>query len=110
MSLQFKAGIKVFKERKNINRLTTGNADLDSLLGGGIESGQFYLFYGDNKSDVDFLIHRILVNCLLTRKKHGLDGKAVYSNCGNYRKEKTRDCLLRLPAPRHRRGQNFREN
>jgi len=72
-----------------MSRLTTGNADLDSLLGGGIEPGQFYLFYGDKKSGVDFLIHQVLVNCLTPKKKFGFDGKAVYSNCGNYRKEKT---------------------
>jgi RecA/RadA recombinase len=69
-------------------KLTTGNADLNSLLGGGIEPGHFYLFYGDNKS-VDLLIHQILVNCLLPEEKYGFDGKAVYSNCGNYREEKT---------------------
>lgn len=70
-------------------KLTTGNADLDSLLGWGIEPGHFYLFYGDDKSGVDFLIHQILVNCLLPEEKYGFDGKAVYSNCGNYREEKT---------------------
>lgn len=89
MSNEFKTGLKVFNERNSISRLTTGNADLDSLLGGGVEPGQFYLFYGDQKSGVDLLVHRVLVNCLLPKEKYGFNGKAVYSNCGNYRKEKT---------------------
>ena len=89
MSVEFRRGLDVLKERSEIPRLTTGNADLDSLLGGGIEPGHFYLFYGDEKSGVDLLIHQILVNCLLPREKYGFDGRAVYSNCGNYREEKT---------------------
>lgn len=89
MTSDFKSGLEVFKEKTGMPRLTTGNADLDSLLAGGIEPGHFYLFYGDEKSGVDFLIHQILVNCLLPKEKYGFDGKAVYSNCGNYREEKT---------------------
>ena len=88
MSVEFRSGLDVLKGRSKMPKLTTGNADLDSLLGGGIEPGHFYLFYGDNKS-VDFLIHQILVNCLLPEENYGFDGKAVYSNCCNYREEKT---------------------
>ena len=88
-SVEFRSGLEVLRGRSEMPKLTTGNADLDSLLGGGIEPGHFYLFYGDDKSGVDFLIHQILVNCLLPKEKFGLDGKAVYSNCGNYREEKT---------------------
>lgn len=88
MSVEFRSGLDVLKGRRKMRKLTTGNADLDSLLGGGIEPGHFYLFYGDDKS-VDLLIHQILVNCLLPEEKYGFDGKAVYSNCGNYREEKT---------------------
>jgi len=89
LSVDFKRGIEIFKDRSSILRLTTGNDDLDSLLGGGIEPGHFYLFYGNSKSGVDFLIHQVLVNCLLPKKEGGFDGKSVYSNCGNYREEKT---------------------
>ena len=85
MSGEFKSGLNVLKDRSNMLRLTTGNADLDSLLGGGVETGRFYLFYGDNKSGIDFLIHQLLVNCLSPKEKYGFDGKSVYSNCGNYR-------------------------
>jgi len=89
MSVEFRSGLEVLKGRRKMPKLTTGNADLNSLLGVGIEPGHFYLFYGDDKSGADFLIHQILVNCLLPEEKYGFDGKAVYSNCGNYREEKT---------------------
>jgi len=86
---QFLNGLEVLNRRLEIARMTTGDADLDSLLGGGIEPGQFYLFYGDEYSGVDNLIHQILVNSLLPEEKFGFDGKCVYSNCGNYRQERT---------------------
>ena len=89
MTDDFRTGLKVLEGREGIPRLTTGSADLDSLLGGGIEPGLFYLLYGDRKSGVDHLIHQILVNCLLPKEQNGFSGKAVYSNCGNYRREKT---------------------
>jgi RecA/RadA recombinase len=89
VSYEFRSGLELFKDGNGKPKLTTGNADLDSLLGGGIERGHFYLFYGDTKSGVDVLIHQLLVNCLLPKEKNGFAGKAIYLNCGNYRYEKT---------------------
>lgn len=89
MTLELKRGIELLNERSDMVRLTTGNADLDSLLGGGIEPGNFYLFYGSEDSGVGLLIHRLIVNCLLPKQRYGFDGKCLYSNCGNYRLERT---------------------
>jgi RecA/RadA recombinase len=86
---EFRSGLDLFSERQAFPRLTTGYADLDSLLGGGIELGQFYLLYGDKESGVDILIHQILVNSLLPVERFGFGGKCVYSNCGNYREDRT---------------------
>ncbi|MBS7653454.1 MAG: hypothetical protein QXF21_05055 [Thermoproteota archaeon] len=86
---EFKIVSEAFEEKLTLPRLTTGNADLDSLIGGGIEQGLFYLFYGDEESGVDLLIHQILVNSLLPREKSGLGGKSIYIYCGNYRRERT---------------------
>lgn len=85
----FKSGLEILSERIGVSRMTTGNADLDSLLGGGIEPGRFYLFFGDGESGVDRLIHRLLVNAILPPERYGLDGRCVYVNCGNYRDERT---------------------
>ncbi|MBO3810201.1 MAG: hypothetical protein FGF50_11510, partial [Candidatus Brockarchaeota archaeon] len=85
---EFKIVSEVFEEKMGVPRLTTGNADLDSLIGGGIEQGLFYLFYGDEESGVDLLVHQILVNSLLPTERFGLGGKCVYIYCGNYRREK----------------------
>jgi len=89
LTLELKRGIDLLNERSDMVRLTTGNADLDSLLGGGVEPGNFYLFYGSEDSGIDLLIHRLVVNCLLQEQRYGFDGKCLYSNCGNYRLERT---------------------
>ena len=68
--------------------LTTGSPTLDSLLGG-VEPGSFYLFYGTDGGTADNLIHRLLVNSLRPSAQGGLDGKALYLNCGNYRRSRT---------------------
>jgi RecA/RadA recombinase len=86
---EFKTGLQLLRDLQSKPKLTTGSADLDSLIGGGIELGVFYLFYGEDGSGVDFLMHQILVNSLLPIDKYGFDGKAVYLNCGNYKHERT---------------------
>jgi RecA/RadA recombinase len=73
-----------FNEHRNILRMTTGSANLDSLIGS-IQEGQFYLFYGSNKTFLDGLVHGLLVNCILpVREKHGFESMAMYINNVNY--------------------------
>jgi len=74
---EFRGASELLEEKMNNQRLTTGNANLDSLIGSGIERGLFYLFYGDEESEADLLIHRILVNILLPAHKLGWGGKCV---------------------------------
>jgi hypothetical protein len=38
-----------FNEHRNTLKMTTGSAELDSLIDS-IQEGQFYLFYGKNKA------------------------------------------------------------
>jgi len=85
----FRTGLAALKERVKRGRLSTGSSSLDRLIGGGVEQGCFYLFYGGRRSGVDKLIHRLLVNCLLPSERGGLEGRAVYLNCGNYKRERT---------------------
>jgi hypothetical protein len=73
-----------FNEHRNTLKMTTGSAELDSLIDS-IQEGQFYLFYGKNKEILDGLVHGILVNCVLpVRQKHGFESMAVYMNNVDY--------------------------
>ena len=72
-----------FNEHRNILKMTTGSAELDSLIDS-IEQGQFYLFYGKNKAILDGLIHGLLVNCVLPVREHGFESMALYTNNVDY--------------------------
>jgi len=82
LELGFRSGLEVMAERLNQRPLSTGSGSLDELIGG-VEPVGFYLFYGAGDSGVEHLLHALLVG--------GLEdsGKAVYLNCGNYKREKT---------------------
>ncbi len=69
-------------EERNKIKLTTGSGDLDGLVGG-IEEGLFYLFYGEQEI-LDALIHRLIVNSILSREKGGFEARCIYFNNTNY--------------------------
>ena len=73
-----------FNEHRNTLKMTTGSANLDSLIDS-IEEGQSYLFYGSNKGVLDGLTHLLLVNCVLpVREKHGFESMVMYINNVDY--------------------------
>ena len=72
-----------FNEHRNTLKMTTGSAELDSLIDS-IQEGQFYLFYGKNKAILEGLVHGLLVNCVLPVREHGFESMAVYVNNVDY--------------------------
>jgi hypothetical protein len=83
LNYSFRTGLEVMQERRGREGFSTGSQSLDRLIGG-IETQMFYLFYGGQGSGVDLLLHHVMVNSLSSG-----EGKTVYLNCGNYRREKT---------------------
>jgi Rad51 len=81
--MQMQSAFDHFNEHRNILRMTTGSAELDSLIDS-IQEGQFYLFYGKNKAILDGLVHGFLVNCVLPVREHGFESVAVYVNNVDY--------------------------
>ena len=85
----FRTALNEFQARLEGPRLSTGYPELDALIGG-IEGGGFYLFYSDEEEGfADQLLHVLLVNSLKPRGEGGLGGKALYVNCGNYKRTRT---------------------
>jgi len=72
-----------FNQHRNTLKMTTGSANLDSLIDS-IQEGQFYLFYGSHKPLLDGLVHGLLVNCVLPTQKHGFESMAMYINNVDY--------------------------
>ena len=82
--MQMQSAFDHFNEYRNTLKMTTGSAELDSMIDS-IQEGQFYLFYGTNKTILDALVHGLLVNCVLpVREKHGFESMAIYMNNVDY--------------------------
>lgn len=80
----FTSALRVYENRAEVSRLSTGSHRLDQLLGG-IEPTRFYLLFGSGREKVpDRLLYRLMVE---TVKKP--TGSVVYMLCGNYRRDRT---------------------
>jgi hypothetical protein len=91
ISFEMHSALEQFNEHRNTLKMTTGSADLDSLIDG-IQEGLFYLFYGNNNHAVqDSLVYRFLVNCVLPiKQKHGFESMGVcFNNVDYYNSKKT---------------------
>src|SRR5918912_2271432 len=84
MSFTIHSALEQFNEHRNTLKMTTGSADLDSLIDG-IQEGLFYLFYGNNHVALGALVYTFLVNCVLPiKQKHGFESKAICINNTDY--------------------------
>jgi hypothetical protein len=83
MAIRLQTAFEHFNQYRSSLRLTTGSPELDSLIDS-IQEGQFYLFYGTNRTILDGLVHCILVNCVLQVKGHGFESMAMYINNVDY--------------------------
>ncbi|MHA1269135.1 MAG: DNA repair and recombination protein RadA [Candidatus Helarchaeota archaeon] len=85
----FKPADVLYDKRIKIDRITTGSNQLDSLLGGGIETGSITEFYGAYKSGKTQIAHQLSVNVQLSRDVGGLEGNALYIDSeGTFRPER----------------------
>jgi RecA/RadA recombinase len=81
--MQMQSALEHFNEFRSALKMTTGSAEFDSLIDG-IQEGQFYLFYSNNRAILDGLAHGLLVNCVLPIKEHGFESMAAYINNVDY--------------------------
>jgi DNA repair protein RadA len=78
------SALEHYNEHRTTLKMTTGSADLDSLIDG-VQEGMFYLFYGSNYVVLDAMVYRFLVNCVLPiKQKHGFESMGVFFNNVNY--------------------------
>jgi hypothetical protein len=84
MSFIIHSALEQFNEHRNTLKMSTGSADLDSLIDG-IQEGLYYLFYGNNHVALDALVYTFLVNCVLPiKQRHGFESMAVCINNTDY--------------------------
>ena len=74
----FVSGAALLDRRRQVQKLSSGTASLDELLGGGFETqsiAEVYGAFGSGKTQVG---HQLAVNCILPEAQGGLDGEVFY--------------------------------
>jgi RecA/RadA recombinase len=86
---QFKTGLEMKEKRRNIIRVTTGSTALNSILGGGIETGSITEVFGEFRTGKTQLMHTLCVTSQLSYDAGGGQGKVIYLDTeGNFRSER----------------------
>ena len=70
LDLGFHRATEVAERRERICRISTGSSDMDSILGGGLETGSITEVFGEFRTGKTQLCHTLSVTCqvcLLTR-------------------------------------------
>ncbi len=73
----------ILNRRKGIGRVTTGSKELDTLLGGGLETQAVSEFFGEFGSGKTQIAHQLCVNVQLPVESGGLYGSAIYIDTEN---------------------------
>jgi len=74
----FSTATEVHQQRGEIIQISTGSAELDKLLEGGIETGSITEMFGEFRTGKSQLCHTLCVTCQLPIDQGGGEGKALY--------------------------------
>ncbi|MHA1132321.1 MAG: DNA repair and recombination protein RadA, partial [Candidatus Helarchaeota archaeon] len=89
LNIGFITADKIFIERKNIKRLTSGCEKLDGILGGGLETRSITEVYGEFRTGKTQIAHQLCVTVQLPYEQGGLNGSALYIDSeGTFRPER----------------------
>ncbi len=78
MNMGFESGDELLEKRKNILRINTNSKALNTIFGGGVESGAITECYGEFGSGKSSLAHQLAINVQLTKEQGGAEGMAVW--------------------------------
>ena len=92
-----KCALDLLTQYDTLERMSTGSAEIDSLIDG-IQESSFYLFYGssDNHLILDSLLYRQLTGCILPKNnnKNGFESVAIFLNNVDISVDKNKHQLL----------------
>ncbi|EPQ60561.1 Rad51-domain-containing protein [Gloeophyllum trabeum ATCC 11539] len=101
--LGFQSATEVHARRSELVHITTGSKNLDTLLGGGIETGAITELFGEFRTGKSQICHTLAVTCQLPVALGGGEGKCLYIDTeGTFRP-------VRLLAVAERYGLNGEE-
>lgn len=92
MDLGFKDAAEYLKEREEMDHVSTGSNNLNSLLGGkGIEAGSVTEAYGAYGSGKSQMAHSLAVHAQLPKERGGAEGMVIFIDSeGTFRPERIR--------------------
>jgi len=83
LNIDFETATVVYERRENIGKISTGSKNLDTLLGGGIETQavtEFHGAFGSGKTQIGF---QLTINVQLPPEKGGLGGTCIFVDAEN---------------------------
>jgi len=83
ISVPFMRGDEYLKIRETVEKLTTGSPELDTMLGGGLESQSITEIYGEFGTGKSQICHQLCVTAQQANEKGGLDGGTLYIDSEN---------------------------
>ncbi|MBU1939194.1 MAG: DNA repair and recombination protein RadA [Candidatus Diapherotrites archaeon] len=83
LEMGFESADKLAERRKLVGKITTGSAELDALIGGGIETQSITEIYGKFASGKTQWCFQTCVTTQLPRDKGGLGGNVLYIDSEN---------------------------
>ncbi len=79
----FETGDLVLERRKLVGKLTTGCAEFDEMMGGGIETQAITELYGEFGSGKTQVAHQLAVNVQMDKEHGGLGGSVIIIDTEN---------------------------
>lgn len=97
----FSSAADVYATRQSMVRLSTGSKALDTLLGGGIETGSITEMFGEFRSGKTQICHTLCVTCQMGSDSGGGEGRALYIDTeGTFRPERIAEIATRFGMDR----------
>ncbi|KAH7825012.1 putative Meiotic recombination protein DMC1 [Monocercomonoides exilis] len=92
----FITGSEYLLKRKEVVKITTGSKELDTLLGGGLETMSITEVFGEFRTGKTQLAHTLCVTCQLPLEAGGGNGKVAYIDTeGTFRPERIEPIAVR---------------
>jgi len=89
LPLGFTTAAEIHNRRSALIHITTGSKNLDTMLGGGIDTQSITEFYGEFRTGKSQLCHHLAVSCQLPANMGGGEGKCMFIDTeGTFRPER----------------------
>lgn len=89
VTLGFQTATTFYEKRQSVIHLTTGSKSLDTLIGGGMETGSITEIFGEFRTGKTQICHTLCVTAQLPFSKGGGEGMAMYIDTeGTFRPER----------------------